>query len=102
MQIKSREGGKLMTENEIKLVIGSLLHDVGKVIYRTGNIEKHSLSGAKYLMNEAKVEDKSVIDCVKYHHSDALKNANLDKNSLAYITYIADNIASASDRRDNG
>lgn len=30
-----------MTENEIKLVIGSLLHDVGKVIYRTGNIEKH-------------------------------------------------------------
>lgn len=101
MQIKSREGGKLMTENEIKLVIGSLLHDVGKVIYRTGNIEKHSLSGAKYLMNEAKVEDKSVIDCVKYHHSDALKNANLDRNSLAYITYIADNIASASDRRDN-
>lgn len=102
MQIKSKERGKLMTENEIKLVVGSLLHDVGKVIYRTGNIEKHSLSGAKYLMNEAKVEDKSVIDCVKYHHSDALKNANLDKNSLAYITYIADNIASASDRRDNG
>lgn len=102
MQIKRREGGKLMTENEIKLVVGSLLHDVGKVIYRTGNIEKHSLSGAKYLMNEAKVDDKSVIDCVKYHHSDALKNANLDRNSLAYITYIADNIASASDRRDNG
>ena len=102
MQIKSREGGKLMTENEIKLVVGSLLHDVGKVIYRTGNIEKHSLSGAKYLMKEAKVEDKSVIDCVKYHHSDALNNANLDRNSLAYITYIADNIASASDRRDNG
>lgn len=25
-----------MTENQVRLTIGALLHDVGKVIYRTG------------------------------------------------------------------
>lgn len=35
-----------MTEKEIKLIIGSLLHDVGKVIYRQGeDRRKHSQSG---------------------------------------------------------
>ena len=31
-----------MTENQVRLTIGALLHDVGKVIYRTGDGRNHS------------------------------------------------------------
>ena len=35
-----------MTDREVKLVFGSLLHDAGKVIYREGtDRRKHSQSG---------------------------------------------------------
>lgn len=88
-----------MTDQGIKLVVGSLLHDVGKVIYRTGDGRKHSQSGYDFLKNEAKFTDPEILDCVRYHHSDALKGARIAEDSLAYITYIADNIASGADRR---
>lgn len=35
-----------MTEQEVKLIIGSLLHDIGKVVYRQGDDRRnHSQSG---------------------------------------------------------
>lgn len=37
---------------------------------------------------------------VKYHHAQNLKSASLDNDSVAYIVYMADNIASATDRRE--
>ncbi len=91
-----------MTDRELKLIWGGLLHDVGKVIYRQGDDRrKHSQSGYDYLKEEAHIEDGTVLDCVRYHHADALKDAKITKDSLAYIVYIADNIASAADRRKN-
>ena len=89
-----------MSDEQIKLIIGSLLHDVGKVIYRSGDDKrKHSISGYDFLHDEAGINDKAVLNCVKYHHADAMKNAEIDCSDIAYITYIADNIASAADRR---
>ena len=88
-----------MTEQEVKVAIGGLLHDVGKVIYRTGDGRKHSKSGYDYLKDEVGITDKQILECVLYHHADALKNAAIENDSFAYITYIADNIASATDRR---
>lgn len=91
-----------MKENEVKLIVGSLLHDIGKVIYRTGDGRKHSKSGYDYLKEEVGIQDKAILDSVLYHHADMLCRADIPANSNAYITYIADNIASATDRRDNG
>lgn len=89
-----------MTEKEVRLVIGSLLHDVGKVIYRQGDDRrKHSQSGYDYLKDDIHITDKEILQCVKHHHADSLSKATLDKNALAYIVYQADNIAAASDRR---
>lgn len=89
-----------MTDKEVKLVFGGLLHDVGKVIYREGtDRRKHSQSGYDFLKEEVEIKETEVLNCVRYHHADAIKTANLDGNSLAYIVYIADNIASAADRR---
>ena len=46
-----------MTEKQIKLVVGSLLHDIGKVVYRSGDGRNHSQSGYEYLKNEARIQD---------------------------------------------
>lgn len=90
-----------MNEQKISLTIGALLHDIGKVVYRAGvYTENHSQSGREYLTDRVKIENKDILDCVRYHHAREMKNANIDENSPAYIVYIADNIASAADRRD--
>ena len=89
-----------MTDREIDLIVGSLLHDIGKVIYRTGEDgRKHSKSGYEFAKNEMGIKIPGILDQIRYHHADALKEARLEKDSPAYITYIADNIASAADRR---
>lgn len=90
-----------MIDRKAKLVIGSLLHDIGKVIYREGGDKRnHSISGYDYLKEEAKLGEKDVLECVRYHHAALLKNAKIEENSLAYIVYIADNIAAFADRRE--
>ena len=39
-----------MTDEKIKLIIGSLLHDIGKVVYREGDDRRnHSISGYDFL-----------------------------------------------------
>ena len=93
-----------MTEQEVKLVVGSLLHDVGKVIYRSGDVQNHSKSGYDYLKDEIHIDDQTVLESVLYHHADMLKDAEIPDDSHAYITYVADNIAAASDRKksENG
>lgn len=89
-----------MNEKETKLIIAAILHDIGKVIYREGNdVRKHSISGYDYL-NDTGITDKEILDAVKYHHAQSLKNADIEDNSLSYIVYMADNIASATDRRE--
>ena len=89
-----------MKEQEVKLVIGGLLHDIGKVIFREGTDGRnHSKSGYDYLKEEVKIKEKEILDCVRFHHGSLLKNALIPEESLAYIVYIADNIAAAVDRR---
>lgn len=88
-----------MEERKVKLVIGALLHDIGKILYRYNDRRNHSTSGTDYLKTEIHIKDNEILEQVLYHHNDLLKSANIENNSLAYITYIADNIASATDRR---
>lgn len=44
----------MITDRQIKLVIGSLLHDIGKVVYRSGDGRNHSQSGYEYLKQKQK------------------------------------------------
>ena len=74
------------------------MHDIGKVLHRTGVNERHSKSGGDFL-KQFNI-DGEILDCVKYHHYEEIKSSQLSDNSLAYIVYIADNIASAADRRE--
>ena len=89
-----------MTDRQIRLLAGSLLHDIGKVIYRAGDGRNHSRSGYDFLKEEANIHDSEILACVLYHHGKNLRNADLPVDSPAYITYYADNIAAAVDRRE--
>ena len=91
-----------MVDEKVRLIMGSLLHDTGKVIYRQGDDRRnHSISGYDYLKEETNLTDSEILDCVRYHHASLLKRAvGLKENSLAYIVYLADNIAAFSDRRN--
>lgn len=87
-----------MTDQQLKVVIGGLLHDIGKILYRNDDGRNHSQSGYEFLKENGIVEN-DILDQIRYHHGKYLKNAKVDKKSLAYITYIADNIAASADRR---
>lgn len=91
-----------MKEKEI-LIKGALLHDIGKVCYRTGKRINHSKLGGDFLEQYLKPNEEAerLLNCVRYHHKDYLQKAKLDKNDLAYIVYEADNIVSGMDRREN-
>ena len=88
-----------LTERQVKLVIGSLLHDVGKVVYRSGQDSRnHSLSGSQFL-EELGIKDSAILNCVRYHHGKMLSSATVPDDDLCYLAYFADNIAAAVDRR---
>lgn len=85
-------------ESQVKqLYIGSLLHDVGKILYRAGDGRNHSTSGADFLTEQQLC--KPIEYCARFHHAKAVKGAKIPDDALAYIVYFADNISAKSDRR---
>ena len=90
-----------MDEKLICLQLGALLHDIGKIIRRAGlDSKEHSKAGSNYLKNNNLLADryKEIYDMIDYHHAKYLSSADLKEDSLAYIVYEADNIASGIDR----
>lgn len=101
-----------MDEKIKKLVLGGLLHDIGKIVQRSEHDfsrKTHSRWGAEYLISNG-IHDEEILAQVLYHHNskkhheikEAYKEKKIKEDSLAYITYCADNIAAASDRRGRG
>lgn len=89
-----------MNESNVKITIGCLLHDIGKVLYRYNDRRNHSVSGTEFLKDVCKIHDKDILEQVNFHHGKLLKSSNVSKDSFAYISYIADNISASIDRRD--
>ncbi|MDO4548837.1 MAG: type III-A CRISPR-associated protein Cas10/Csm1, partial [Clostridia bacterium] len=88
-----------MTDTETKVVFGALLHDAGKVVYRSGRDGRaHSISGADFL--KGLNAPREIVDCAQYHHKQQLRDARLPSSSIAYVVYLADNLSSGSDRRE--
>lgn len=89
-----------MDDMQRKVAIGAMLHDIGKVLYRSSDGRNHSRSGHDFLRDEIGIKDKDILDQVLYHHADLIRGSGIAEDSPAYITYMADNIASAADRRN--
>ena len=87
-------------EQTLYAVLGGLLHDIGKPVYRSGGQKgSHSALGADFLKSLWS-NAPEILACLRYHHAAALRNAKLPKDSPAYLVYIADNLAAAADRRE--
>lgn len=98
------------------LCYGALLHDIGKVVQRdTGDIGTHSELGADFVheyiggINEGLSGDdgQRVAEQIRYHHTSELAGATgLPVDSLAYITWFANLVATGltpgCDKRDEG
>lgn len=87
------------------LVLGSLLHDIGKLVQRaTGSRERHDLLGEKYLNGIFKdIKDLEIIPVfARYHHTSELRNFRGEKRvkNLLKIVCEADNISATE--RDEG
>ena len=108
-----------MEKRQVQLIYGSLLHDIGKAVQRAGGEGGiHSKIGGDFIASldgnsspegDGRTKDDAIhwaeeteiLNCIRYHHGDALKRAkDLAPDSLAYLSYIADNMASATDRRE--
>ena len=89
-----------MDDLQCKVAIGAMLHDIGKVIVSSSDGRGHSRSGHAFLSDEIGIKDSDILEQVLYHHAGYLKGSGISKDSLAYVTYIADNIAAAADRRE--
>jgi CRISPR-associated protein Csm1 len=88
-----------MKKETYYVTAGALLHDIGKIIFRTGGIDSgaHGLSGKDFIGEFTSQRD--ILEAIHYHHKQDIQDAGLSDNSLAYLVYIADNISSGLDRR---
>ena len=99
-------------DDKTVLYYGALLHDIGKVVYRGISAQgTHSYLGAKFISEEVAAhneafetpEGKAIIEQIRYHHAKEMaSSSNLKAQSLAYITYFADNISAGMDRKNEG
>ena len=108
-----------MEKRQVQLIYGSLLHDIGKAVQRAGGEGgTHSKIGEDFIASLDGIsnaegdgrtkddaihwaEETEILNCIRYHHGTSLGRAkDLAPNSLAYLSYIADNMASAADRRE--
>ena len=79
---------------------GALLHDIGKVIYRAGSIDSRVHTESGFSLLKEYLDRKPILDTIRYHHKKFLIDAELEKDSPAYIVQIADNIATGNYNRD--
>ena len=98
-QRKQRERRQAVNEKQVKIALGGMLHDIGKILYRYHDGRNHSTSGYEFLKEQG-ISDEDILDQVRYHHSNMIKGADIADDSLAYITYWADNVAASVDRRN--
>ena len=93
-----------MREITKEVTFGCLLHDIGKPIYRAGQeVGTHSQAGYSWLKKTETYQDQTgILDCVRWHHAHEIRDASPNEDNICYIAYIADNIASAADRRKTG
>ncbi|MGZ1140784.1 type III-A CRISPR-associated protein Cas10/Csm1, partial [Lactobacillus delbrueckii subsp. bulgaricus] len=96
-----------MDKKMVETFYGSFLHDIGKAVQRQSASPmynyNHQILGSDFIENYT--DDKQIIDALYYHHNQRenkktnLRQAEIPEDSVAYLTYIGDNIAAGTDRR---
>lgn len=89
-----------MHEQTLKTVFGCLVHDIGKLSYRAGaDSGTHSAQGYR-ILKQLWQDDSEILDCARFHHAAELRGSHTEKDSIAWIACVADNLSAAADRRE--
>lgn len=90
-----------LNQQTLQTIYGCLLHDIGKVAYRTkGGNTGHVERGMDFLESILDETEKDVIiNCVQFHHEGKIKKRKTEVKDVAYVTCVADTIAANIDRR---
>lgn len=92
-----------MKEEQLRLSIGSLLHDIGKIVYSgDGKQRNPSRAGAELLKRLQPSLDSGILDCVFSHDREMLRDSELEQDNPAYLCCLAKQVAAAVDRRKGG
>ncbi|NMA05951.1 MAG: type III-A CRISPR-associated protein Cas10/Csm1 [Acholeplasmataceae bacterium] len=96
-----------MDKKKHNLIIGSLLHDIGKVSFRAFNLQEiksHSIAGYEWLnlINPNVFKLDNIGSMIKHHHRNKMPDfgKGMREDDLAFLTSIADHISAGSDRRE--
>ena len=91
-----------MRKQTLNVTYGCLLHDIGKVVFRAESASgTHSSLGWSFMNDIPAYKDAVEInDCIKYHHAKEIRQGTPKNDNICYISYIADNISAAADRRE--
>ena len=84
------------------ILIGALLHDIGKIIYREGSEKQksHEILGYEFLKEKVKMDNNYILECVKYHHErdknykEYIEKLYSDGKYHVLITILADHLSS--------
>ena len=72
------------------LVIGSLLHNIGKILF---DDYKSSYENLK-IYEELNINNQDILDCIRYQTYEQIQNSDLSPDSIALISYVANAIVS--------
>ena len=72
------------------LVIGSLLHNIGKILF---DDYKSSYENLK-IYEELNINNQDILDCIRYQTYEQIQKSNLSPDSIALISYVANAIVS--------
>lgn len=95
-----------MDKKKHNLIIGSLLHDFGKISFRALNLQEkksHSIAGYEWLniVNPNVFYIENIGSMIKHHHRNKMPEfgKGMREDDLAFIVSIADHISAGADRR---
>lgn len=86
-----------MHPQTLQATLGGLLHDVGKLAFRAGiAADSHAAAGYGWLAERLSEPDwQPVLDCVRYHHTGALLQADAAPDPIAPIVCLANGLLRA-------
>ena len=80
-----------MSENvKYDLVIGALLHNIGKILFDDYKSSYENLE----IYEELNINNQDILDCIRHQTYEQIQKSNLRSDSIALIAYVASAVVS--------
>lgn len=90
-----------MLQETYQATAGGLLHDIGKIIFRAQHLDGRAHPKSGYEAIKLILDQPEILHSIRYHHKKDILQSKISDDDMAFLVYIADNIASGADRRSD-